>query len=104
MSDSRTVPLGAFLGEAPGDLGDRFMEFWNLVFPQFDAQADGTLQPLPRPGIDTGMGLERLSLILQGRSSIFETDVFAPLVAEVLGQSKRRTAGAAALRDARIVA
>ena len=74
------LPAGAFWGAAPGDEGDRFMEFWNLVFPQFDAQADGTLQPLPRPGIDTGMGLERLSLILQGKSSIFETDVFAPLV------------------------
>ena len=98
------LPAGAFWGEAPGDPGDRFMEFWNLVFPQFDAQADGTLQPLPRPGIDTGMGLERLSLILQGKSTIFETDVFAPLVDEVLGQSERGPAGVAAVRDARIVA
>src|SRR5512136_989826 len=80
MSDSRTVPLGAFLGEAPGDLGDRFMEFWNLVFPQYDAQPDGTLQPLPRPGIDTGMGLERLALLVQGKRSIFETDLFLPVV------------------------
>jgi alanyl-tRNA synthetase len=99
------LPDSAFWGAAPGDEGDRFMEFWNLVFPQFDAQADGSLQPLPRPGIDTGMGLERLSLILQGKRSIFETDVFAPLVEEVLKQSGRATAGgAAALRDARIVA
>jgi alanyl-tRNA synthetase len=94
----------AFWGAAPGDEGDRFMEFWNLVFPQFDAQADGSLQSLPRPGIDTGMGLERLSLMMQGKNSIFETDVFAPLVDEVLGQSERRAAGVAAVRDARIIA
>jgi alanyl-tRNA synthetase len=98
------LPPDAFWGEAPGDDGDRFMEFWNLVFPQFDAQADGALQPLPRPGIDTGMGLERLALILQGKRSIFETDVFAPLVEEVLGQSERHATGANAVRDARIVA
>ena len=98
------LPDGAFWGEAPGDEGDRFMEFWNLVFPQFDAQADGTLQPLPRPGIDTGMGLERLSLMMQGKSSIFETDVFAPLVDEVLAQAGRAARGGADLRDARIVA
>jgi len=98
------LPPDAFWGESPGDDGDRYMEFWNLVFPQFDAQADGTLQPLPRPGIDTGMGLERLSLILQGVDSIFETDVFAPLVAEVLAQAGRPARGPADLRDARIVA
>jgi len=94
----------AFWGERPGDEGDRFMEFWNLVFPQFDAQADGSLQPLPRPGIDTGMGLERLALILQGTSSIFETDVFAPLVDAVVRQSERGATGAAVVRDARIIA
>ena len=88
-SGRTTCRPDAFWGEAPGDEGDRFMEFWNLVFPQFDAQADGTLAPLPRPGIDTGMGLERLSLIMQGKASIFETDVFAPLVAEVLAQAGR---------------
>ena len=99
-----SLPADAFWGAAPGDDGDRFMEFWNLVFPQFDAQADGSLQPLPRPGIDTGMGLERLSLIMQGKRSIFEPDVFAPLVEEVLGQSERRPAGGSAVRDARIIA
>jgi hypothetical protein len=72
------LPKNAFWGEAPGDAGDRYMEFWNLVFPQFDAQADGTLKPLPNPGIDTGMGIERLALILQGKNTIFETDLFAP--------------------------
>jgi alanyl-tRNA synthetase len=96
---------GAFWGERPGDPGDRYMEFWNLVFPQFDAQADGTLKPLARPGIDTGMGIERLALIVQGKSTIFETDLFAPLVESVLELARppaeRR---AVARRDARIIA
>jgi alanyl-tRNA synthetase len=98
------LPPEAFWGERPGDDGDRFMEFWNLVFPQFDAQADGSLEPLPRPGIDTGMGLERLALIMQGKTSIFETDVFEPLVEEVLRQPDRGSANAAGLRDACIIA
>jgi alanyl-tRNA synthetase len=95
----------AFWGEAPGDPGDRFMEFWNLVFPQFDAQADGTLTPLASPGIDTGMGIERLALILQERSTIFETDLFAPLVDAVLAKAKLASSNRhAATRDARIIA
>src|SRR5262249_35823776 len=96
---------GAFWGERPGDPGDRYMEFWNLVFPQFDAQADGSLKPLARPGIDTGMGIERLALIVQGKSTIFETDVFAPLVDSVLGLARPSAEQRApATRDARIMA
>jgi alanyl-tRNA synthetase len=96
---------GAFWGERPGDAGDRFMEFWNLVFPQFDAHSDGALQPLPRPGIDTGMGIERLAMIMQGKSIIFETDVFEPIVQTVLERGARRPADPqVALRDARIIA
>jgi len=99
------LPDGAFWGERPGDPGDRFMEFWNNVFPQFDAQADGTLTPLANPGIDTGMGIERLALIMQGRNTIFETDLFAPLVDSVLSQARLNDANRkAATRDARIIA
>ena len=99
------LPEGTFWGERPGDPGDRFMEFWNLVFPQFDARADGPLAPLPRPGIDTGMGIERLALIMQGKASIFETDLFEPLVQEVLAMRPPAPARrAAAVRDARIIA
>ncbi len=68
---------------APGCECPRFMEFWNLVFPQYDAAPDGALNPLRNRGIDTGMGLERLALIVQGQRSIFDTDLFAPLVDRV---------------------
>jgi alanyl-tRNA synthetase len=60
--------------------GDRFMEFWNLVFMQYDQAPDGTRTPLPRPSIDTGAGLERILTLVQGVDSIWETDVLAPLV------------------------
>ena len=57
------------------------MEIWNLVFMQYDAQADGTLVPLPAPSVDTGAGLERNLAVLQGAASIWDIDVFAPLIA-----------------------
>jgi alanyl-tRNA synthetase len=62
--------------------GDRFMEFWNLVFMQFDQAADGTRTPLPRPSIDTGAGLERILALLQGVDSVWETDLMRPLLDE----------------------
>ncbi len=63
-----------------GEDGDRYIEFWNLVFPQFDRSADGALEPLPQPGVDTGMGLERMATVLQGVHSNFEIDLFRRLM------------------------
>jgi alanyl-tRNA synthetase len=65
---------------SPEEDGDRFLEFWNLVFMQFEQVTKEERQPLPRPSIDTGMGLERMACILQGVDSVFETDLFRHLI------------------------
>lgn len=67
----------------PGCECRRFFEVWNLVFPQFMQSADGSREPLKRPGIDTGMGLERMAAVLQGASSLYDTDIMRPIVEAV---------------------
>jgi alanyl-tRNA synthetase len=72
----------------PGCDCERFLEYWNLVFNQFNQDAEGRLNPLPRPGIDTGMGLERLAALVQNVDSVFETDEFIRIATFVCDRAK----------------
>ena len=65
---------------AEGDEGDRFIEIWNLVFMQFNKDDNGKMSPLPKPSVDTGMGLERIAAVMQGVNSNYETDIFKDLI------------------------
>ncbi|MBB1474731.1 alanine--tRNA ligase [Shewanella sp. SG41-3] len=74
----------------PEEDGDRFIEIWNIVFMQYNRQADGEMLPLPKPSVDTGMGIERIAAIMQGVHSNYEIDIFKQLIAktaEIIGVS-----------------
>jgi alanyl-tRNA synthetase len=71
----------------PGCDCDRFIEYWNLVFMQFNMLEDGSLEPLPRPSIDTGSGLERTSMLSQGADSVYDTDAYGDVIREAEGWS-----------------
>ena len=79
---------------SPDEDGDRFVEIWNLVFMQFDQAADGSRSALPRPSIDTGMGLERIAAVLQGVHDNYDTDTFKTLIGESADLTKSDPNGA----------
>ena len=78
---------------SPDEDGDRFIEIWNLVFMQYEQHADGTRTNLPKPSIDTGMGLERMAAVLQGKHNNYETDLFLKLIAAEEEIYKSKAAG-----------
>ncbi|HSL22318.1 MAG TPA: alanine--tRNA ligase [Vicinamibacterales bacterium] len=80
--------------EGPNCDCDRFVEVWNNVFMEFDRQPDGTLNPLPAPSIDTGMGLERIAAVIQAKLSNYDTDLFTPILADIGERTGRRYGGA----------
>ncbi|MDR3516131.1 MAG: alanine--tRNA ligase [Azospirillaceae bacterium] len=84
----------SFGQDVVGGATDRYLEFWNLVFMQYDRQEDGSFKPLPMRSVDTGMGLERVASLLQGKSNVFHTDLFMPIIEAVAARSGRDFAGA----------
>jgi alanyl-tRNA synthetase len=91
--------------ETPNGGGDRVIEIWNLVFMQFNRDAAGTLHPLPKPSIDTGMGLERLAAVAQGVYSNYDSDLFKPLLHAIAGRAGTAYGGdAVSDRSMRVIA
>ncbi|AFP85681.1 alanyl-tRNA synthetase [secondary endosymbiont of Heteropsylla cubana] len=94
-----------FFGNLPGSTeeeGNRYIEIWNLVFMQFNREIDGTLSPLPQPSVDTGMGLERISAVLQKVNSIYDTDLFKTLIsssAKIIGTSNLKSRSLRVIAD-----
>ncbi len=88
------IDRGPSFGPEGGPLndrsGDRFLEFWNLVFMQYNQAADGSRTPLPKPSIDTGAGLERILALMQGTDSVWETDVLYPLIEEAQSLTSKK--------------
>jgi len=82
----------------PNGEGDRVIELWNLVFMQYHRDEKGMLHPLPRPSIDTGMGLERLAAVVQGKTSNYDSDLFQPII-RAIGEMARKRYGASADDD-----
>ncbi|MFI5198444.1 MAG: alanine--tRNA ligase, partial [Thermoanaerobaculia bacterium] len=87
--------------DKPNGAGDRVMEIWNLVFMQFDRDASGRTTPLPKPSVDTGAGLERITAILEGKNNNYDTDLFAPILARIEEVSGKKYLGGMAVEDAR---
>ncbi len=83
---------------------DRYLEIWNLVFMQYNRASDGTLSPLPKPSIDTGMGLERMTAVCQGVLNNYETDLFAPLFKEIAKRTNRSQKEVMASMPGRVIA
>jgi alanyl-tRNA synthetase len=89
---------------SPDEDGDRFLEFWNLVFMQYEQEADGSRHDLPRPSIDTGMGLERTAAILQGVNTVYETDLFSSLLDAIAEETSTRRGDEGVVASQRVIA